>query len=81
VYSGIEGKLNVGFVVVAAGLDRFQAALSLHRTRDLLVKLRTQLTNKIRGLLAEFGVDIQQFQMGRNRLLRGAGRVGSRNYN
>jgi transposase len=35
-----------------------QAALSLHRTRDLLVRQRTQLVNVIRGLLAEFGVDI-----------------------
>src|SRR6202142_509828 len=35
-----------------------QAALSIHRTRDLLVKLRTQLINIIRGLLAEFGIDI-----------------------
>ncbi len=33
-----------------------QAALSLHRTRDLLVRQRTQLVNMIRGLLAEFGV-------------------------
>ncbi|MGF7148523.1 transposase [Sphingomonas zeicaulis] len=35
-----------------------QAALALHRTRDLLVKQRTQLVNMIRGLLAEFGVEI-----------------------
>jgi transposase len=35
-----------------------QAALSMHRTRDLPVKQRTQLINMIRGLLAEFGVDI-----------------------
>jgi transposase len=35
-----------------------QAALSLHRTRDLLVRQRTQLVNMIRGLLAEFGVHI-----------------------
>jgi transposase len=35
-----------------------QAALSMHRTRDLLVKQRTQLINMMRGLLAEFGVDI-----------------------
>jgi transposase len=35
-----------------------QAALSMHRTRDLLVKQRMQLINMIRGLLAEFGVDI-----------------------
>ena len=37
-----------------------QAALSMHRARDLLVKQRTQLVNMIRGLLAEFGVDIPQ---------------------
>ena len=30
-----------------------QAALALHRTRDLLVRQRTQLVNMIRGLLAE----------------------------
>jgi transposase len=35
-----------------------QAALALHRTRDLLVKQRTQLVNMIRGLLAEFGVEL-----------------------
>src|SRR5271163_713809 len=35
-----------------------QAALSMHRTRDILVKQRTQLVNMIRGLLAEFGIDI-----------------------
>ncbi len=33
-----------------------QAALSLHRARDLLVRQRTQLVNMMRGLLAEFGV-------------------------
>jgi transposase len=35
-----------------------QAALSLHRTRDLLVKQRTQLVNMLRGLLAEFGIEM-----------------------
>ncbi len=35
-----------------------QAALALHRTRDLLVRQRTQLVNMIRGLLAEFGIDM-----------------------
>jgi len=35
-----------------------QAALSMHRTRDLLVKQRTQLVNMMLGLLAEFGIDI-----------------------
>ena len=35
-----------------------QAALALHRTRDLLVKQRTQLVNMMRGLLAEFGIEM-----------------------
>lgn len=35
-----------------------QAALSMHRARDLLVKQRTQLVNMIRSLLAEFGINI-----------------------
>ena len=37
-----------------------QAALSMHRARDLLVKQRTQLVNMMRGLLAELGIDIPQ---------------------
>ena len=37
-----------------------QAALSMHRARELLVKQRTQLINMMRGLLAEFGIDIAQ---------------------
>jgi transposase len=43
---------------VAVKSPEQQAALSMHRARDLLVKQRTQLINMIRGLLAEFGVDI-----------------------
>lgn len=35
-----------------------QSALALHRTRDLLVKQRTQLVNMVRGLLAEFGIEM-----------------------
>lgn len=37
-----------------------QAALTLHRTRELLVRQRTQAVNMIRGLLAEFGIAIPQ---------------------
>jgi transposase len=37
-----------------------QAALTVHRARDLLVKQRTQLVNMIRGLLAEFGIEIRR---------------------
>ena len=43
---------------VAVKSPEQQAALALHRTRELLVKERTQLVNMIRGLLAEFGIDI-----------------------
>ncbi len=35
-----------------------QAALALHRRATLLVKQRTQLVNMIRGLLAEFGIEM-----------------------
>jgi transposase len=37
-----------------------QAALSMHRARDLLVKQRTQLVNMMRALLADFGINIPQ---------------------
>jgi transposase len=37
-----------------------QAALSVHRARNLLVKQRTQSVNMMRGLLAEFGTDIPE---------------------
>ncbi len=37
-----------------------QAALSMHRARDLLVKQRTQSVNMMRGLLAEFGINIPE---------------------
>ena len=37
-----------------------QAALAMHRTRDLFVKQRTQVVNMIRGLLAEFGIEIRR---------------------
>jgi transposase len=43
---------------VAVKSPEQQAALSIHRARDLMVKQRTQLVNMMRGLLAEFGIDI-----------------------
>lgn len=55
------------FVPVKA--EEQQAALSMHRTRDLFVKQRTQLINMVRSLLAEFGIDIPQ---GINRALEKA---------
>ena len=45
---------------VAIKSSEQQAALAMHRTRDLLVKQRTQLVNMIRGLLAEFGIEIRR---------------------
>lgn len=33
---------------------------SLHRIRSLLIKQRIQISNQIRGLLLEYGVEIQQ---------------------
>ena len=38
---------------VAVKSPEQQAALALHRTRNLLVKQRTQLVNMVRGLLAD----------------------------
>ncbi len=35
-----------------------EATLGLRRTRDLLVKQRTELVNMIPGLLAEFGIEM-----------------------
>jgi transposase len=37
-----------------------QAALLLHRTRDLLVRQRTMLINALRGHMAEFGIIVPQ---------------------
>ncbi|MFO1037829.1 MAG: IS110 family transposase [Geminicoccaceae bacterium] len=37
-----------------------QAALAMHRARDLMVRQRTQLVNMIRGLLGEFGITINR---------------------
>jgi transposase len=41
---------------VAVKSKEQQAALVMHRTRELLVRQRTQTVNALRGLLAEFGV-------------------------
>ncbi|MGB3470355.1 MAG: IS110 family transposase [Erythrobacter sp.] len=51
-----------------------QAALALHRTRDLLVKQRTQLVNMVRGLLAEFGIEMAR---GLHHALRLAARLSA----
>jgi transposase len=48
-----------------------QAALMLHRVRDLLVRQRTQLINAVRGHLAEFGIVEAQGPWNVARLLAG----------
>ena len=48
------GRPSMRFVAVKTA-ER-QAALTLHRARDLLVRQRTMLANHLRGLLAEFGI-------------------------
>ncbi len=45
---------------VAPKSEEQQAVLFLHRARDLIVRQRTQLSNMLRSLLAEFGVIIPQ---------------------
>jgi transposase len=46
-----------------------QASLMLHRTRDLLVRQRTQLINAIRGHLAELGMVAAQGHDGVKQLI------------
>jgi transposase len=41
---------------VAIKTKEQQAVLTMHRTRDLLVRQRTQAVNALRGLLGEFGI-------------------------
>ncbi len=45
---------------VAPKSEEQQAVLFLHRARDLIVRQRTQLSNMLRSLFAEFGVIIPQ---------------------
>jgi transposase len=45
---------------VAIKTKEQQAALVMHRARDLLVRQRTQLVNALRGPLAEFGISEPQ---------------------
>jgi len=46
-----------------------QAALSLHRSRELLVRQRTQLANALRALLSEFGIVAGQGKAGLAQLI------------
>lgn len=46
----------MGFVVVKS--KAAQAAAIVFRTRDLLVRRRTQIINALRGHLAEYGIPV-----------------------
>jgi transposase len=46
-----------------------QSSLSLHRSRELLVRQRTQLANALRSLLAEFGIVAAKGREGLTRLM------------
>jgi len=52
------GRPSMRFVPVKTAEQ--QAALMLHRTRDLLIRQRTQLVNALRSHLAELGLVAQQ---------------------
>lgn len=46
-----------------------QSVLMLHRTRDLLIRQRTMLSNALRGHLAEFGFNAPQGIAGITKLM------------
>ncbi len=54
-----------GIKLVGIKSETQQATLTLHRQRELLMKMRTMQTNAVRGLLYEFGAT---FAKGRNAL-------------
>ena len=44
---------------VAGKTEEQQAMLSLHRMRMSLIRFRTMQVNQLRGLLYEFGIDLE----------------------
>lgn len=52
------GRPTMRFVAIKT--KEQQAVLVMHRTRELLVRQRTQAVNALRGLLAEFGISEPQ---------------------
>ena len=53
-----EAAQRPGMKFVAVKSEGQQGVLTLHRMRELLVKMRTMQTNQVRGLLYEFGADL-----------------------
>lgn len=54
---------------VAVKSTEHQGVLALHRTRDLLIRQRTMLSNALRGHLAEFGFIAAQGISGTTKLM------------
>ena len=61
------GRPSMRFVAIKT--ERQQAAVGLHRVRNLLMKQWTMLRNHLRGLMAEFGIVAPQGRRGLNELL------------
>lgn len=59
-----EAAQRPGMKFVAVKSEGQQSVLTLHRMRELLVKMRTMQINQLRGLFYEFGADLP---MGRQR--------------
>ena len=59
---------------VAIKTEEQQATLMLHKTRDLLVRQRTMLTNALRAHLAEYGIVSAQGVGGVGSAIKGAAR-------
>src|SRR6201998_4279192 len=55
---------------VATKSEQQQSGVMLHRSRQLLVRQRTMLSNAIRGHLAELGIISAKGRQGKGRLLR-----------
>jgi transposase len=53
-----EAAQRPGMKFVAVKSEGQQSVLTLHRMRELLVKIRTMQINQLRGLLYEFGADL-----------------------
>lgn len=53
-----EAAQRPGMKFVAVKSEGQQAVLTLHRMRELLVKMRTMQINQLRGLLYEFGAEL-----------------------
>lgn len=61
------GRPSMRFVAIKT--ERQQAAVGVHRVRNLLMKQSTMLRNQLRGLMAEFGIVAAQGRRGFDELL------------